>query len=792
MEVALFKRTTYFIRMSRAKLKRPFIDWLFALGLVCLAMWLRAIDLIHFVTADEHNWVYRSGLFLHAILQKDWAGTSVWLTPGVTTTWLGTIALAIYYQLHAEAITQPFLDWLVSFPRNRIDLDVLLALRWSMVLFSALMVGVVYGVARKLWSLPLVLLGTLFLLAEPHLLAVSRIIGHDAPVTFFVATSLLSFLYGKRLLLQAQTFEGNLFQQLIKQRWFIFSGIMGGLAVLSKAIALFLFPFVGLAVLIDVWQDQRRLKSWLWALLTWGSALWITFVLIWPAAWVNPLGQTWAVINNAFLSSVGLEDPDIQPYWAVPDLGGLYYVINGAYKVSPFLMIGGLLAGIAIWLKRRRQKLAWQAFITHDFGLLTVFIITFTIFISLGVKKSPRYILPVFPPLAFIAAWGWLRNLNCFKFLWQPVIIIILGGLALLFTIQYAPYYFTYLNPLVGGSYTAPRVVRIGWGEGLDELGRWLNTQPAAFASHLGVRYTATVSPFYQGDISSPTSDELDYVAFYIKQTQSGYPMPEILAYFESQAALHQVKLAGVDYAQVYHGPAMIPITPPDPQNLPLAYRPYTIYAPIGKELIVDLLWSADFTPRATENLVNLALKSADNMWSLEASAPIIERAPGVIVSTHHFDLPADLARDTYNLVLNGKILGSIKARLMAVPKSFKPLSFVISNQLKLAGIKQTLQTDHLSVDLAWQGWPKAIIDYTVFIQLLDDHGERITGVDLAPERGFTDLDRKEVMVTHYTIPLPSDMRPGSYTMLIGLYYFAGGELVNVGSITLDEPVILE
>ena len=105
------------------------IDVLISVGLFSLSLWLRSLDLTHFVTADEHNWIFRSGIFLNALLQGDWPGTSVWLTPGVTTTWLGSISLATFYRLHDASINQPFLEWLVSFSRNKIDLEVLLALR---------------------------------------------------------------------------------------------------------------------------------------------------------------------------------------------------------------------------------------------------------------------------------------------------------------------------------------------------------------------------------------------------------------------------------------------------------------------------------------------------------------------------------------------------------------------------------------------------------------------------------------------------------------------------------------
>lgn len=755
------------------QLKATFIDWLAALALFGLALWLRAANLNHFVTADEHNWVYRSGIFLRALLQGDLPATSVWYTPAVTTTWLGSAGLAIHYYLHQPGIDRPFMEWLVAFSRNKIDLEVLLALRWAMALFTAAMVGVVYGLARKLWSRPVALLGALLLLTEPHLLAVSRIIGHDAPLTFFVAASLLAFFHARRPL----TSTGH---NARRYGWFALSGLFTGLAILSKAPALILLPFAGLAALLDLAQNKNRLKPWLAALLVWGLVTWLTFILVWPAAWVDPLGQSWFVISTAFLSSAGLEDADVQPYWSIPDPGYFYYLLNGAFKVSPFLMIGLILAAIGGWLALRRREVAWPRFLNSELLWLGLFALLFGLMMTLGVKRSPRYILPAFPALAFVAAWGWLRLPLRVK----PALLIAgLGLLAVGLTLNYAPYYFTYYNPLLGGSLTAPHWVRVGWGEGLDELGRWLSRQPTALADRVGARYTATLHPFYSGQLASPTSEELDYVAFYIKQTQSGEPAPEILAYFQQYPPLHRVTLNGIEYAQLYPGPAMQPVEKRAGTNLPIAFRPHTIYAPIGGNLTVDLLWPLDSARRGPVTLA-LALEDGETVWG--SKAEIADTAPGVRVSRHHFSLPADTARQSYTLTVDGQSLGRLKTRLMDIPADYEPLSVVMAGQLKLAGIRRQVEGDHLRVDLAWQGWPQAVNDYTVFVQLLDENQQRLAGVDVAPEPGFTTLERKEVKLTHYDLPLPDNRPPGKYRLLVGLYYFAADELINVGAAVLE------
>jgi hypothetical protein len=41
------------------------------------------------------------------------------------------------------------------------------------------------------------------------------------------------------------------------------------------------------------------------------------------------------------------------------------------------------------------------------------------------------------------------------------------------------PYYLSYYNPLMGGPRKAPQVMQIGWGEGLDQAGRYLDRNPS-------------------------------------------------------------------------------------------------------------------------------------------------------------------------------------------------------------------------------------------------------------------------------------------------------------------------
>jgi hypothetical protein len=143
-------------------------------------------------------------------------------------------------------------------------------------------------------------------------------------------------------------------------------------------------------------------------------------------------------------------------------------------------------------------------------------------------------------------------------------------------------------------------------------------------------------------------------------------------------------------------------------------------------------------------------------------------------------------------MVINDVSIGQVKARLMTMPAGFDPVSVESGQPVNLVGFKQTLQGNTLFMELAWQGINQIRNDYTIFIQLLDAKGERLTGVDIAPERGFTTLERQEIMLTQHLVPIPEGIQPGAYTVLVGLYYFAGDQIIDVGKITLGKPVILE
>jgi hypothetical protein len=790
---------------------------LVSLGLFGLAFALRAPALQHFVTADEAKWIFRSAQFMRAYLSGDWAATSVNLTPAVTTTWLGSFGLALYYQVHGASLGLNLVDWLVTIPPFRVDLGILAATRWPMVVLTSLSVVVTYHLARRLLGRSIALAAAILIALDPHFISLSRILGHDAPVTVFVTWSLLALLIAFRM-------EQGL--ELPRWRaagpWWIFSGLSAGLAFLSKAPALFLVPFAGLLVVSDAWRHHTPLRYWLKRMMLWGTVAWVCFVAVWPAAWVEPVERPLAVVNNAFLSATDEEEAATETFWEVPQLGGWYYLVHGLFKFSPLVTIGLVLV---VFVRRRLGTANYQSL-----SQLAVFAVLFTIFLSFGDKRSPRYILPIFPVLSLIAAAGWLglaatlsqrlRFPGSVEFPATLALILVVG---LLIALPYAPYYFTFFNPLLGGPFTAPHWVKLGWGEGLDQVGRWLETRPEPAASRTGSYYASTLAPFYSGELADPTAPRLDYLVLYRKQRQGGVPSPTFIRYYENQGALHTVRLNGIDYAEVYAGPALQPALAAQPQYdnsifpKPLGFRPLSTLLAIGETTTVEVVWLAaeplpaapsTLTLRPVEALSDIlpaahgqgnGQEAVDNsslafVILAQGQGLLQQRAEGLIVSSHQLQVPTDLSRGRYSLFVDGQPLGEVDARWQSLPSWLEAVD-VDFGQLWLKGFQLDRgrpyhAAETLDLSFAWQANTPDGPDLTVFVHVVDESQQRVTGIDRRPLGGDPPTSAwrpEELFIDKYPVPLPPDLPPGDYGLIVGLYADAGaGPLPVVSSGRLE------
>lgn len=709
-----------------------------SLLLFLFALAPRLITLQKFVTADEAKWVYRSAQFWLALLHGDWAGTMVKLKPAVPTMWTGGLGMAIFNRLHQNL---PLSEFLAAIPEFRVDPAVLAAARLPTVLLAAASVAFSAHLLKPMVGRRAALAAGVMLAMAPLFVAHSRVLHHDALMTLFAFPALLLAIRAART-----------------GRWHSLaaSGVLAGLAFATKSPIFFLAVFVAGLMVVAAWQQKNGFP--LKKFVVWGGLSYLTFVLVWPAAWVSPVGAPLAVILDALAVAAPDSTPD-----AFLNLGIFYYPVYFAFFAAPLT-----LAGLAVWLWQRKRLPATARFSTDA---LVWFAVTFIIFMTFSDKRSPRYILPAFLALTAVAATGWMAWLSQFP-RWRKWAVGVLAVAQMLTILPFAPYYFPYTNPLLGGPLTAPHVVKIGWGEGMDAVGAWLNSQPHPRALTVAVSgYASTLTPFFVGNVVSADAAHSDFVVSYIKQRQGEPPL--LTDYYRvAVGAAHSVWLDGINYAEIYPGS---PVQMMDGGKL-FGWRAETPFAPIGQPWGLDVLWRSEPSP------VTVAI--GDREISVSDGA-VISLKHGT-ATRHTLAIPADMPPGDFPLVLNGQSAGTVSVRHGQLPPDFSPVAAQFGDEIALVGahVRFDDAARQLVVQLAWQPIPKAWADYTVFVHAIDADGNRLAGFDAQPPVPTSRWLRGEIALTVNPVALPAGVSPNAVRVRVGLYRADTGA-------PLGEPVIL-
>ncbi len=276
----------------------------------------------NFLTVDEaYHWIALSKRFATAISTGNFADTFYFGHPGVTTLWFGVAGHWLYDVLTSAGIID----------RGRETFYTII--RLPAALLTSLAIGLSYPLLRRLFGLPAALLAALFWIGEPFLVAHSQLFHMDATLASLMTLSLLL------LLIALQRSEHT----LSSSPWWIGSGVVFGLGLLTKSPVLLLVPITGLVALIRQNMSIRHARSWVIALLrcipplcVWGAVAVAVWIALWPAMWVRPIATTWGVISEIFFDG-GAPHP-----WgnfflgrAVADPGPFFYLVAIPFRLAP-------------------------------------------------------------------------------------------------------------------------------------------------------------------------------------------------------------------------------------------------------------------------------------------------------------------------------------------------------------------------------------------------------------------------------------------------------------------------
>lgn len=804
---------------------------LLSLGLALL-LWLpRGLELGHFVAVDERSWLTRSGNFYLALATGDWASTFQRYHPGVTTMWLGMLGFLWQYPDYpAEAAGQissmstGIEDFLVT--HNHPPMEVLAAGRAFVVLATVLLLVLAFWLAIDLFGWLPALIGMLLVGLEPMGLGLTRMLHVDGLSSALMLVSLLAYM---RFRAADPILAGQ-------RRDLVLSAIMAGLAWLTKSPALFLGPMVLLLTgiyLLHIRRTRRRLSMRAVRrtgreLVIWGLIALLVFVIFWPAMWVHPIASVQAILGAA--EELAEEGHDAKIFFNGEalrgDPGAFFYPITYLWHITPITLIGLVLALVAGVNSLRRllndkasRKVNWY----HPALMLLLYALLFTLFISFSSKKFDRYLLPAYFPLAIVAAVGWCALAGWLaampkSALWGRWLLplVLVGQMA--FVLPHFPYYFTFYNPLLGGSARAQKVLMLGLGEGMDEAARYLNAKPDA--EHL------RVAAWYRGGsfnyiFKGPDRDldrffESDYAVLYIHQWQRQVPDVQTMEYFATLTPEHIVKLHGLDYAWIYD---LHKAPPPsyftdwggairlvETELLPSTLRP-------GDALVVRLrlytTGTMDSNLSAIVRLMDAGGNEVARSMGWPYGSPTSTWKPGdIYVDGHEFTLPANLTPgylrvevgfydndaqqvvkstvagtdiDRGDFVAVGYLAAGLEGRsptLLANP----PL---LGDQIQLTGARllgQELSDDApprveavptMPLLLAWQPIRPPRADYVTLVHLMAPDGSLVAQYDRAPLQGGvpTTMWREgDTLLDTYQIDIPPDLPSGEYRLLIGLY----------------------
>jgi hypothetical protein len=560
-------------------------EWAAAALLLVVYLLPRSIDLDRFLTIDEGLWMYHSSQFYYALGQREFEHTFQRFHPGVPMMWAGTFGFLVEFP-EFRGIGQDYLgDGLVLgrfLEEQGVDpLDLVVTGRKFMIAQNAVLFMLAYWLSRKL--LPLRVAAPVFglLSLEPFFISLTYIMQMDGQMASYMFVSMLAmaaYLYAPD-----ETVPGWQRGALLA-----FSGTMGGLGILSKAPAVFVFLFAGLLLLVRLVEQHdfhpgTVLRQAAAPLAVWLLAAVVVIIVFWPAMWVDPVGVTTRILSTS--TERLTEGINFQLFFDGVTAKGdqfpwYFYIYSFVWRSTPVTLIGLCAAALA-WF--RRWDLFKQAPVRKLVIAMLLAALFFTLQMGIGALKMDRYNIPVHLALGLVSMLGWVAaayqlahtrfsfaSWDRLKQFAPALVIAILVAMQASQVIATYPYYYAYYNPMLGGTKGAEDVFWLGWGEGLEEVGAYLNTKPdAEEISVMSLHAYGPLSYYFEGEtIDKPwllrfyfeQLDGLDYMVIYVGERQTNHhpQIQQVLAGHDPELV---VTINGVDYARLY---AMADLTPAD------------------------------------------------------------------------------------------------------------------------------------------------------------------------------------------------------------------------------------
>lgn len=723
-----------------------------------LALVTRAGALKQYVTPDEPVWVLRSLNFSQALARGDWAATAQIGHPGVTTMWLGSLGIAAKRLADPVAATDA-ITWLNRItalaPENaeafkRLGVFLTFA-RLPVILVNALGVAGIFLLLHRLFDRRTALIAGLLFALDPFVAGLSGLLHLDGLLMTFCVLSVLALLVGMK-------------EQRSAIRWFALSGALAALAFLSKSPGLFLLPFALLVLFVSVFIRRLSFKRALLGFFTVFIVHWSLVIALYPAMWTDPLGTLNGILGLASFYSANPVRPSFFDGQYVLNHGANFYPTALIYRLTPVVMLGLIIAPLAMLLENVRQK---QAARRDQFAVcltLLAFAILFIIAITPVAKKYDRYLLPALAMLIPIAAWGYAQ------LRWRIASPIVLA-IAAVITLSYWPYLLLHYNALLGGLAQAQQHFAVGWGEGLGAAAKWINTQPNGLAATVATTANPSFAPIFSGRATLIDDRSLELSDYYVITLSERQLIPDLFAQLEQRGSIvHEIDNAGIPIAWVLinqraEEQAAL-LTKADPASdvivtlleLPLARR----YAGAAQLIVLP----PDVTPIEIEHTLNDLSTRYRRLWVTWSTAlsPVVQDA-----LRGWLDQTATLA-DTTDF---GATQISVYDLHAGRTGTLDPLVVQFNGNFALLGLHTAQQNRNTFTTLRWRALAPVAMPYSITLQLVDAQG------NVWNTSGGLIVDRDQFAANVWppghvadqtlTMKLPEEAPPGTYGVRVSV-----------------------
>ena len=514
----------------RSPLRSPGI----LLALTALILVPRLIGIDRFATVDEPYWLTAGSDFYYALGQREFEKTIYDYHPAVTTMWVVTTGMLLYFPQYrglGQGYFDVYKDSLEQFllAHGRTPLGLLAMARLVQIVVIALLLVLVFMLLRRLLDGRTATVAALLLSFDPFFLGHSRLLNHEGLMTGFALVSVLSA--------HAYLHSGR------RVGWLALSGAAMGLAQLSKSSSIVVIPVVAMLLLSTTVVGEPsarhpRIVGALRDVSVWLGLTAAVYFLLWPGMWVAPGAMLREVFGNAINYAVvgaRLSAPGAAAAFAAPpswqDLG--LYLQSMLWRTTPAAWLGLVLCGAGVWRAERQRRVvlvtlaATGVFIVLLFGLASG-------------RNSAHYVMLAYAVVDILAGagivWAAARIGERVGPAWGAVVAVcIMAGAVVaqaLSAAAFFPYYYNYFNPVMEAAQAGPQNPNFGYGEGLDLAAAYLEAKPTAEDS--------TAMAFYgRGPFSY----------FYVGKTE---PLKTIYAEAENVPQLIQV-LRRADYLVIYY-----------------------------------------------------------------------------------------------------------------------------------------------------------------------------------------------------------------------------------------------